>query len=284
MGRLVVDDSGRLDVESVASLSLDEIRGWVSARLHGRDTAVPSDVRQGELPHYLLAQIYPNLDRDSRDYILLAVREFLNDMSRNRESPWRGEAAHALLLLAQRLGERSLIPPIREMAEDGRFFTAESRADELHRRVLQSLVALRWQGTREFWREQYGRAPERYAGVVFAGLSQIALQHAFDLLPEVPWDNADVRAQMRVALRGLLPAYDHSVIGNFLTRVNSQLTSRVQDVLMEFLPEVALFVERAPVWQREKVREALASLGQTDFSPKHLSSFAAAVTTVNGTH
>ena len=287
MGELVIDDSGKLDITSVASLSQDELRAWISARLHGEDTAVPGDARQGEPPHYLLAQIYPELDRDSRRYIRQIVQGFLRDMSRNPNSSWRGESGHALLLLAQRLGENEFIPLIREMAEDGKFFAPleEQGAGDLHQRLLQSLIALGWQGTREFWREQFERAPLRYSGIAFAGLSRIALQHAFDLLPDLHWDSSDVQGQMRVALRGLLPAYDHSIIGRLLTRTKTQLPANVQRIVCEFLPEVSLFVEPSPsiYWNQEAIKDTLAELGQTDFSPKRLS-YAAAVTTFNGTH
>lgn len=279
MGELIIDDSGKLDINSVANLSLDELRAWISARLHGEDTAVPGDRRQGELPHYLLAQIYPELDRDSRPRIRKIVQEFLRDMSRNPNSSWRGESGHALLLLAQRLGEDEFIPLIREMAQDGKFFVPpqegeeEQGAGDLHWRLLQSLVALGWQGSREFWREQFERAPLRYSGVAFAGLSRIALRHAFDLLPDLPWDSREVQGQLKVALRGLLPAHDHSRLGELLTRTMSQLPATARSMVCEFLPEVSPFIEQPPPpYQVDiaPVKAMLKELGQTDFSPKHL--------------
>jgi hypothetical protein len=275
MGELIIDDSGKLDINSVASLSLDELRAWISAHLHGEDTAVPGDVRQGEPPHYLLAQIYPELDRDSRRDIRRIVQEFLRDMSRNPDSSWRGESAHALLLLAQRLDEDEFVPVIREMAEDGKFFASleEQGADDLHQRLLQSLIALEWLGTREFWREQFERAPLRYSGLAFAGLSRIALQHAFDLLPDLPWDSEDVQGQMKVALRGLLRAHDHSRLGELLTHTMSQLPATARSMVCEFLPEVSPLIEQPPPPYRvdiAPVKAMLKELGQTDFSPKHL--------------
>ena len=287
MGELIIDNDGKLDIDSVRSLSRDEMRAWISARLRGEDTAVPGDVRQGEPPHYLFAQIYPELDRDSRLYTRQVVQEFLRDMSRNPNSLWRGESAHALLLLTQRLGEKEFVPPLREMAEDGKFFlpTEEQGADDLHQRLLQSLIALGWKGTLEFWREQFERAPLRYSGLAFAGLSRIALQHAFSLLPDLPWDSREVQGQMRVALRGLLPAHDHSLLGQLINRIKSQLPATARRMVCEFLPELSLFIEQPAglYWDRTSVKATLEELGQTDFSPKHLPTLTPVIA-VDGNH
>lgn len=287
MGALVIDDDGKLDIASVASLSRDEMRAWISARLRGEDTTVPGDVRQGEPPYYLLAQIYPELDRDSRLYTRQVVQELLRDMSRNPNSLWRGESGHALLLLTQRLGEKEFVPPVREMAEDGKFLvlSEEQGADDLHRRLLQSLIALGWKGTLEFWREQFERAPLRYSGLAFAGLSRIALQHAFGLLPDLPWDSKEVQGQMRVALRGLLPAHDHGLLGQLMNRTKSQLPTTAWWMVCEFLPELSVFIEQPASFYFDvpSVKATLAEFGQTDFSPKQLSP-SMPVIAVNGNH
>ena len=107
MGEIIVREDGTLDLGSFASLSKDELQAWVDARLHGQDTLVPGDARQGELPHYLIARIYPDLGHHSRDDLIQIVQALLRDMSRNEASTWRGEAAHALLMLAQ-LEDKSL--------------------------------------------------------------------------------------------------------------------------------------------------------------------------------
>ncbi len=241
MGEIIVREDGTLDLGSFASLSKDELQAWVEARLHGQDTLVPGDARQGELPHYLIARIYPDLGHHSRDDLLQIVQALLRDMSRNEASTWRGEAAHALLMLAQALGKRTLVAPIREMAEDGRFLDDDHRHG-LHRRLLQSLAALEWRGTRAFWDEQVAHDSVRYAGVAFAGLTRIALPHAMDLLPRLPWDDEDVQDQMRVALRGLLPAYDHSEIGALLSNVLPKLPRPAQEKIRDFLPEIRDFL------------------------------------------
>ena len=260
MGEIIVREDGTLDLGSFASLSKDELQAWVEARLHGQDTQAPGDARQGELPHYLIARIYPDLGHHIRDDLIQIVRVLLRDMSRNEASTWSGEAAHALLLLAQALGNRTLVAPIREMAEDGRFLDDDHRHD-LHRRLLQSLAALGWRGTRVFWDEQVAHDSVRYAGVAFAGLTRIALPHAMDLLPRLPWDDEDVQDQMRVALRGLLPAYDHSEIGALLSDVLPKLSVPVQNMIRDFLPEVSDFIGPGSWWNRAEIADFLQGCG-----------------------
>jgi hypothetical protein len=269
MGKLIVDN-GKLDISSVAGLTKEELRNWIDARLHGVDMEVPGDFRQGEPPHYLITLIYPELDRNSRDYIRDIVHGFLRDMARNQESSWRGDAAHALLLLAQKLGDRTLIFPIQEMADEIRFYEEHipDGSADLHRRLLQSLVALEWRGTTDFWHKHIALDAERYAGVAFAGIAQIALQHAIDLLPDLPWNNQNVQAQMRVALRGLLPARDHSVIAESLITVKERLSASNWSLIQSFLPELQRFMDNGPSWDYGSAKDVLRDLGLTDFSSR----------------
>lgn len=273
---LIVDDHGRLDRNSVASLSKDELRDWISDRLHGHDVVVPGDGRQGEYPHYLFASIYPEIDRDSRSYIRDIVQEFLRDMGRNEGSIWRAEAADALLLLAQKLREREFIWPVYEMAADGTFFVSSQQesSEDIHHRLLQTLVALDWKGSVEFWDEQFRRAPARYAGVVFAGLARIALQHAVDLLPHLQWHYENVQNQMRAALRGLLPIHDHSHIGKLLTAIMPQLSIPARRLILEYLPEVNRFIDQGSQWDITSAKATLQKFGHHDFRPRG-ASFAA---------
>ena len=263
-----VDEQGKLDFGSVEGLSREDLRGWIYARLHGRDALVPGDAKQGELPHFLIAHIYPDLDRFVRQDIVRIVEAFLWEMARNEDSSWHGDAAHSLLQLAQDLGERSFVEPIFEMAEEGRFCGPEAEQDDLHLRLLQSLTWLRWRGTPAFWRRQLDRAPDRYAGVVFAGLARIALEHAFDLLPQLDWTSEDMRFRMRVALRGLLRSHDHAKLGQLLTDRTHQLTPLAKEFLGDVLPELQPFARKQEQWDVAAVKDTLMSLG---FTPSQLS-------------
>ena len=55
-------------------------------------------------------------------------------------------------------------------------------AEDLHYRVLQTLVALEHRITPAFWFEQFELVPERYADVVFDGLVLISLEQAVSFL------------------------------------------------------------------------------------------------------
>lgn len=239
MGNPVVGEDGRLELGSVNTLSRKELTNWICLRLHGKDHFVPSDIKQAEPGYYLLASIYPYLERDSRSYMRSAVEQFLNEMAQG-DASWHGEAADSLLLLAQGLKEPEFVAPIKRMAEDSLFFDNDAGRDidAIHHRLLQSLVALRWTGSLAFWQTQFDRSPTTYAAVVFAGLNIISIHHAMQLLPRVPWEDANTRRAMRVALRGLLPAYDHTVIGIVLSRVLRVLEPSQRSIVENMLPEV----------------------------------------------
>lgn len=280
---LKVDEHGYLDRASVNSLSLNEFREWINARLHGQERHVPADARQGEYPHYLFVSIYPELDRDSRDYIRNVVTEFLYDMSRNPGSAWRGDPAHALLMLAQGLRAQEFQLPIYEMAESGRFFDKTAPpSEDIHRRLLQSLTMLNWRCPVNFWYKQFGISQNNYAGVVFSGLAQIDLQYAIHLLPHLFWNNEDVQDQMRSALRALLPAYEHSRIGQLLSSIMPKLSFYIQGIILDMLPELRGFIER-PQWSGftdfigqplrvnvPAIRQVLSEQGQQNFKPQPL--------------
>jgi hypothetical protein len=237
MGDLVIGQDGTLDVASVATLSRQEIINWMRLRLHGEDHLVPSDFKQGEPSYHLLASIYTNLERDSRSYIRSTVGEFLHEMSRGAAS-WRGDAGHSLLLLAQDLKEADFLPPIKRMAEGSLFFDAAAAhdTDGIHRRLLQSLIALQWRGSPQFWYTQFERSPGVYAPIAFAGLNLISIRHAMQLLPRIPWDDPGTRRTMRTALRGLLPAYDHMLIASEFHRVVRDLTPHLRAIVEKMLP------------------------------------------------
>src|SRR6185295_4514559 len=239
MGNPVVGEDGRLDVGSVNTLSREELTNWIRLRLHGQDHLVPSDIRQAEPGYYLLASIYPYLERDSRSYMRSAVEQFLIEMAQG-DASWRGEAAHSLLLLAQDLKEPEFVAPIKRMAEDSQFFdnAAGRDIDAIHHRLLQCLVALRWSGSPAFWHTQFERSHTTYAAVVFAGLNIISIHQAMLLLPRVPWEDANTRREMRVALRGLLPDYDHTVNSIVLSRVLRLLKPTHRSIVENMLPEV----------------------------------------------
>jgi DNA-binding response OmpR family regulator len=247
MGKLLLREDKSLDLDSVGTLSRDEMAQWIRLRLHGNDRLVPTDVRQGEPSFHLLASIYAKLDRDSRSFIRTAVADFLSEMMGGDQN-WQGSAGHSLLLLAQELRERDFLGPILGMAERSLFLTCDNTdTNQIHRRLLQSLVALEWRGQVDFWHSAFARSPAIYAAVAFAGLSLISVRHAMELLPKVPFGNGSTRHAMRIALRGLLPVHDRDLIRRELTRVTPLIDKQYRGVVEEILPEVIRLGRKAPV-------------------------------------
>lgn len=237
MGTLKVTD-GKLDLKSVESLSRRELGEWIDARLHGQDTQVPGDARQGEMPHYLIKLIYPNLDRSTRQDIENTTLDFVRDMARNPNTVWRGDAADELLLLAQSIGSNKAVTYLREMAEDRRYFHSEQqeRAGDIHYRLLQSLVALGWHGTPKFWREQASLAPNRYAGVAFDGLALTSLRGALWLLTQIPWID-EIEDQILTSLPDLLEVYGASRIVAGLESSQAAMPERAKAAIRGFIAE-----------------------------------------------
>lgn len=178
----VVD--GELDLASVEGLATVELREWVYRRLHGHDHQVGGDVRQGERPYYLLASIYQDLSRHVREDLQKIVSDAIDDMAENPETSWRGEAAHELLLLASDIGAKDVTEQLSDLAQDQKFFQSEeiARSEDVHFRILQTLIGLGWNGTAEFWQKQVELSPDRYTGLAFSALARHDLDGAFALL------------------------------------------------------------------------------------------------------
>ncbi len=197
-------ENGVLDPRWVEELTPRALQVWIDNRLHGKDIYVPGDPTRGDMPHYVIAAVFPEIeDREVRRDIQRAVRGFLEVMARNTDSSWRGEAADELLRLAQSVGDGddALARLIANMAQEGKFNSQEK--PDLHHRLLQTLVALGWNGHEAFWRKQLSMAPERYAPIVFRGMTLISLECAFALLREMSWTEDTLR-DMQISLPGLL--------------------------------------------------------------------------------
>ncbi|MDI6794413.1 MAG: hypothetical protein QME81_16365 [bacterium] len=180
MNKIRITETGEVDVNSIESLSYDELKQWIKCRLLGKDIQIPDDFRQGDTPYYIISLLYPKFNRYVREDIHRIVLEFVRAMARNPDLIWKEEAGHQLLLLAQSVCSKEIISFLLEMADPPRFFVANapSLAEDLHFRVLQTLVSLGHRSNQEFWAKQYRLAPERYAKVVFNGLELISLEQA----------------------------------------------------------------------------------------------------------
>lgn len=184
MNKIKVSETGEVDIKSIEDLSYGELKEWIKFRLLGKDTQIPDNFRQDNAPYYIIYLLYPKFERYVREDINRIVLEFVKDMARNQNSIWQGESGDQLLLLIQSIRSENAIDLLLEMAESRRFFVANASSSEedLHYRVLQTLVALEKRISIAFWLEQFDLAPERYAGVVFDGLTLVSLKQAISLL------------------------------------------------------------------------------------------------------
>ncbi|MBI1929890.1 hypothetical protein HYR99_37265 [Candidatus Poribacteria bacterium] len=220
-----------MDITSIEDLSYDELKTWIALRLHDKDTQIPSDFRQGDTPYYIISLLYPKFSRHLREDIHRIVREFVRDMARNPETIWVGEAGHQLLLLVNAIHAEETRGFLLEMAESRQFFVkdAPSLAEDLHFRVLQTLAALEYRSSPEFWHEQYQLAPERYAKIVFNGLSLIAPEQAIRFMSSI----------------GSVETVEHILLLTFPTLLDEYGISRIAPIVEKYLPQMKPEVRQA---------------------------------------
>jgi len=184
MDKIRVSETGEVDIKSIESLSYDKLKQWIKCRLLGKDTQIPDNFRRDNGSYYIIYLLYPKFNRYVREDINRIVLEFIKDMAHNPDSIWKEEAGDQLLLLAQSIRSEETIDFLLEMAELRLFFVgdASSSVEDLHYRVLQTLVALEKRINTAFWLEQFDLAPEHYAGVVFDGLMLVSPEQAVSFL------------------------------------------------------------------------------------------------------
>jgi hypothetical protein len=256
MSKIEVTETGEVNLESIERLSRDELQEWIGECLRGEDVQVPIDFREGDRYYDLIELLYPRLKRSVREDIQSIVLENLEDLARNPESPWRGEAGDELLLLAQSLCGDEIFDLLVEMAISQRLFAADEAAAviDLHYRVLQTLVALGYRGAPEFWRAQARLRPDRYAGVTFSGLAIIAPAQAIDWLAEIEWTDA-VEDRILWALPGFVDRGGLARMAALVERSWLRLPPRAQFAFRQFFAE-----EGHPLETEDRVLERAASL------------------------
>ena len=248
----LTNEKGKLDLAAVEDLSKAELRDWISARLHSQDVLVPGGFGQAEMPHFLLAQIYPKLSRHARQDMESIVEDFVHNMARHNDSAWEGDAADELLLLAQTVCggttiNQAVIGYIEEMAQSYRFFNADNDGQiDLHYRLLQSLVALRWRGPPEFWHGQVRLAPDRYVGAAFSGLALISPKEAVALLTEIEWTDV-VGDQIFTNLPDFLEEYQISCVLPLFQCYLPAMRDRTQAAICGYMAEEGIPLKASPV-------------------------------------
>jgi len=238
MNKIKVSETGEVDLTSIEELSHDELKEWIELRLHGKDTQIPSDFRQGDTPYYIISLLYPKLNRHVREDIDGIVRAFVKDMARNPETMWTGEAAHQLLLLTNSIRLDETIGLLLEMAKSRNFFVkdAPSLEKDQHFRLLQTLVSFGYRASDEFWLEQYHLAPERYAKIVFNGLSLIAPEQAISFMASLN-SVETVERILLITFPSLLNEYGIDRIAPLVEKYLSKMEPGIRAAVMSFFKD-----------------------------------------------
>lgn len=193
MNKPLINERGEVDPKSVEQLTRDELALWIRERLRREDWVVPGGAHGSEMPHYLLALLYPKLGRLTREDFQNIIIELLQDLARSPSSELLGEPGHELIMLIDPVLIQS---PRREDAIDLLLEIMNSERSRsnawpnLYLRALQGLVALQHRAGSDFWRHQFLHRDTRYAPVILEGLSLIDVAAPFSWLTEVDWDDA----------------------------------------------------------------------------------------------
>ena len=238
---------GKIDIGSIEAMDYESLRRWIDRRLHGEDYAVPRDFKQGVLGYSRISQLYLKLSPNKQAIIDAIVADFIREMSLPENTRWRDDAAHELLLLAQSIYVSSK-PKTNEsmlyilaMIEDRRFFDPDIIDDsrDIHFRLLQSLIGMKWRGDIEFWKDQVALAPDRYLRVAFMGAALISPKHAIELLPEVQW-NDRTEDQIRRVLPYFIQSYGSVCLMPLFTDVLGRLGTNASVALRRQLASEGL--------------------------------------------
>jgi hypothetical protein len=241
MNKPRTDQSGSVDLSSFAELSYEELRAWVRDRLHGRDLALGAG--HDDLPHFLIATVYPNLNRSTRRDLQAAVIEFVGDLAHNPPTEWSGESGSELLMLADPV---LLDADNREQIVDDFRKIADSRGGDkpdLRFRALQALITLRHRANQQYWQHQYEMGGQAYLPVVLEGLSLIDVSAPIRWLKEVAWSRAVERSFIGL-LPSLLEEYGAAKVTRLLSEVLPDLPKRGQDSILQFCNDETLTLER----------------------------------------
>ena len=240
MNKPRMNQMGGVDLPSVAGLTYEELQTWVRDRLQGRDLALASE--HGDLPHFLIAAIYRDLDRRTRRDLQAIVSEFVRDLAHNPEAEWVGEAGSELLMLADPVlldvdDRDEIVSDLRKIA--GSADSPTSGRPDLRFRALQALVTLHHRADLEYWKKQYQKGGQTYLPVVFEGLSLIDVSVPIRWLKDVPWSRTVERSFIGL-LPSLLEDYGAAKVTRILSEVLWDLPKAARDAIVQFCEEEGL--------------------------------------------
>lgn len=270
------NDNGRLDLSSVDELSRDELREWIRARLHSEDTRVPDDPKQDIGQYYLVGAIYDELQPETQESIRDILEEFLLQM-KNGDEAWQGRPAHTLLLLVMEIGDPDFVKPVRRMAEQETVLERDEPDEDLHARLLQTLLELGEEMDPEFWTDQLDLNASRYVIYAFAGLRTHSLYQALGIVPqELNLENDDLRSTFYSEIRGLLASeqYTQDRIQEVISDMREILQDEgIYELVCTALPELDLPDSAEQLGDDDPSAEAYrmsrSVLGQQGYEPRY---------------
>jgi two-component system NtrC family response regulator/two-component system response regulator HydG/two-component system response regulator AtoC len=253
MSRPRVNALGELDLASVDALSGADLGEWIRDRLQGRDLSVPSDPRNGQMPHYLLSLVYPKLSRQVREDFQFIVVDFVRDVVRRRDASWQGEPADELLMLLN-----SLLPSFSDKAValellleivEGADSPDHTHFD-LRFRALQGVITLGHRTDAGFWLRQLQAGGDRYYPVFLEGLSLVGVSVLFESLARMKWTQQLSDAVVAI-LPNLLEEYGAGKVGTVIEENLSRFSPKARETLIEFLQDEELLPVSKSVSARE---------------------------------
>ena len=200
-----VDEHGRIELDSVNSLTYAGISQWIYAVLHAEGAAAGAN--RSEVPHGFLRRIYHRTDPRIRQCFEDALMGHLEDLARSGAPSWNSdEAIHELLLLIAGVFQdsprrRAPISLLRYMADFESF--RKDRVPNVHWRILQTLIALNHRLEPNFWENEFRRGGEGYADLALRGLFSWGVRDGFEWLYENASRPAVFSAFLRMLPRAL---------------------------------------------------------------------------------
>lgn len=231
-------ENGTLNPRWIGSLTDARMAKWIYDVLHSRELDIPGGPDTSA--YSLLMDAYNAANVYAKETLARIVKKHVFDMAYNPRSKWRGTPADELLLVASEICRPDVISPICQMIDSREFVNPQAGVPgDLHFRLLQTLVALDYPGTLNFWEEQARISPKHYLGMAFRGAGRTSVDDAFELLVRVQVERTpELTANIQRAIEGLCDRLGSDTVAatirETLLTVRDQHAARIlRDLLAE---------------------------------------------------
>ena len=205
-------ENGTLNPRWIGLLTDAKMAKWIYDVLHSRELDIPGGP---DTPaHSLLVDAYNAANVYAKETLARTVKKHVFDMAYNPRSKWRGTPADELLLVASEICRPDVILPICQMINSRRFVNPQAGVPgDLHFRLLQTLVALDYPGTLNFWEEQARISPKHYLGMAFRGAARTSVDDALELLVRVRVERTlELNTDIQRAIEGLRDCWGDVIV------------------------------------------------------------------------